>query len=135
MKNAKVPIYKFVSAEGEEVLPPIRRKIAKTMEVTEEFNLYSVYQHLGKMKKAISDREAEIKALEVEKGRYELELKIIEKALRVTDLEESFQREALKEALAKKAAEEKATQDKKKAIEGALRAQLEKQKKDSDKKK
>lgn len=88
-----VPKYSFVEEEGQSELTPIKRKIAKTMEVTETFNVFETMQYLAKMKKAIEDKKAEVSGLESMVKAYEEELELIEKSVGVQRLEVEFQKE------------------------------------------
>lgn len=116
MTDKIIPVYKFKEVEGE-VLTPIRRTIQKTMEVTEEFNVFEALQYRAKLIKAIADKQAEIDGLQSMVKAYDEEIAIIEKALGVQDLEVEYQKE-----LAEKNAEsEKERQAK---IEADLKAEL-----------
>lgn len=90
------PEYKFIEEEGQEELSPIKRKIAKTMEVTETFNVYDAMSYVGKIDKAIADKQAEIDGLVSMKEAYEKELKLIEDKLGVQKLEEEYQKSLAK---------------------------------------
>lgn len=112
-----IPVYKWVEEEvkegeeGEEVeeLTPIRRKIAKTMEVTEHFTYYDALEYCMKMEKAVEDKKAEIDSLETMIKAYREEIEMIEKALKVTAMEEEWNLELHKKLKAEKeaASEEK----------------------------
>lgn len=116
MTDKIIPTYKFKEVEGE-TLTPIRRTIQKTMEVTEEFNVFEALQYRAKLVKAIADKQAEIDGLNTMVKAYDEEIAIIEEALGVQDLEVEYQKE-----LAEKNAEsEKERQDK---IEAELKAEL-----------
>lgn len=99
-ENIKVPEYKFDDYKDLELVPiqPIKKRIAKTMEVTETFNVYDVIAHIVKMDKAIQDKEAEVEGLKSMKKAYEDELQIIEKALGVQKMEEEYQIKLAEEA-------------------------------------
>lgn len=89
------PRYAFVEVEakeGEEITP-IKRKIAKTMEITEEFSAYDAIEYVAKMKKGIADKEADIEGLRSMIKAYEDELKLIEDELGVQAMEADFQKE------------------------------------------
>jgi hypothetical protein len=103
-----VPKYAFAPiTEEEKNLPPVQRKVFKTMEVTESFTVYDVFKHLAKMDRAIADKEAEIASLEEMKKSYMEEMIIIEKQLGIEDLEQEFRFIRAAEA----EAEEKAKKD------------------------
>lgn len=115
-ENKIIPTYKFKEVEGE-TLTPIRRTIQKTMEITEEFNVFDALQYRAKMVKAIADKQAEIDGLNTMIKGYDEEIAVIEEALGVQDLEVEYQKE-----LAEKNAEsEKERQAK---IEADLKAEL-----------
>ena len=116
MTDKIIPVYKFKEVEGE-VLTPIRRTIQKTMEVTEEFNVFEALQYRAKLVKAIADKQAEIDGLQSMVKAYDEEIAIIEEALGVQDLEVEYQ----KEIAEKNAESEKERQDK---IEAELKAEL-----------
>ncbi len=93
-----VPKYKFAPlTEEEKKLPPVQRQVFKTMEITESFTVYSVFQHLAKMDKAIEDKQKEIEGLISMKENYMNEMAVIEKQLGITDLENEFNMIRLKE--------------------------------------
>lgn len=92
MDNKKEPKYEFVLVEGEVIESPIKRKIAKTMEVTEHFTVFDAMSYLGKLKKAIADKESEIKGLKEMEKAYMDELEVIENVLGVQKMEEDFQK-------------------------------------------
>lgn len=86
-----VPKYQFAPLTDEESkLPPVQRQVFKTMEITESFTVYSVFQHLAKMDKAIADKQAEIDGLEDMKKAYMAEMAVIENQLGIEDLEQEF---------------------------------------------
>jgi len=85
-----VPKYAWTEAKEGEVVTPIRRQIAKTMEVTELFTYYDALAYVMKMEKAVADKQAEIQGLEVMIKAYQDELEIVEKELSVTELEEKY---------------------------------------------
>jgi len=89
------PKYEFAKyEEGVEVpAQPIKRNIAKTMEVTEMFTVYDAMVYLSKVDKAIADKQAEIDGLVAMKEAYEKELKVVEKALDVQKSEDEYQKE------------------------------------------
>ena len=59
----------------------VKKNIAKTMEITEMFNMFDVMSYIAKMDKGIADKEAELEGLKSMKLAYEEELEIIEKEL------------------------------------------------------
>ena len=85
-----VPKYAWTEVKEGEVVTPIRRQIAKTMEVTELFTYYDALAYVMKMEKAVADKQAEIQGLEVMIKAYQDELEIVEKELSVTELEEKY---------------------------------------------
>lgn len=87
-----VPTYKFVEEEGEAV-SPIKKKIAKTMQVTETFTVFEAIQYVAKMKKAVEEKQAEIDGLNSMIKAYEDELEIIENELSVQAMETDYQKE------------------------------------------
>lgn len=96
----KTPTYTFAEVPEGELNPasPIRKKIAKTMEITESFTLYEAMQYIAKLKKAIADKDAEKEGLEAMLKAYEAEFKIIEEALGVQKLEEEYQKALAEDA-------------------------------------
>lgn len=84
------PKYKFAN-ESEEVTP-IKRTIAKTMEVTENFTVYDAIAYVAKMNKAVADKEAEIEGLKSMIKAYEDELQLIENELGVQAMEADYQK-------------------------------------------
>lgn len=87
MEEKKVPTYKFVEEEGVSDIAPIKRKIAKTMEVTEMFTYYDALAYCMKMEKRVEDLKAEISGLESMIKAYHDEIEIIEKELGVTEID------------------------------------------------
>lgn len=85
-----VPKYEFKVEEGDEKLQPSKRKIAKTMEVTETFTYYDALAYCMKMEKAVADKKAEIEGLQSMIEAYRKELVQIEKALDVTKADEEY---------------------------------------------
>jgi len=116
MTDKIIPTYKFKEVEGE-VLTPIKRTIQKTMEVTEEFNIFDALQYRAKLLKAIADKNAEIDGLQSMVKAYDEEIAIIEEALGVQDLEVEYQ----KEIASKNEESEKERQAK---LEAELKAEL-----------
>lgn len=84
MENKK-PVYKFIEEEGVNDITPVKRKIAKTMEVTENFTFYDVLAYTMKMEKAIKDKEAELEGLKSMLKAYQDEIELIERELDVTE--------------------------------------------------
>lgn len=91
MTDKIIPTYKFKVVEGEEVTP-IKRVIQKTMEVTEEFDMFSALQYRAKMLKEIENKKAEIEGLESMVKAYDEEIELIEESLGVQDLEAEYQK-------------------------------------------
>lgn len=87
----KVPVYAFKDFEGESDLPPVKRTIAKTMEVTETFNYFDALAYKMKMEKALKDKEAELEGLNNMIEAYDKELKIIEEKFDINKLEKDYQ--------------------------------------------
>lgn len=87
------PKYEFVVEEGVSDVTPVKRKIAKTMEVTETFNVFETMQYLARMDKAIADKEAEVEGLKKMKEAYQAELDLIESELGVQALDKEYQKE------------------------------------------
>jgi hypothetical protein len=104
MDEIKKPKYEFVNEEGESEVQPSKRKINKTMEVTESFTMYDVLAYTMKMEKAIEDKETELEGLKSMLEAYQKEIAFIEKELGVTKMDEKFHKE-LHEKLAKEEAE------------------------------
>lgn len=90
-EEIKTPKYEFLQDESVEE-SPIKRRISKTMEVTEHFNLYDVLSYIAKMDKRIADLNAEIDGIKNMKDAYEKELKLIEETLGVQKLQEEFEK-------------------------------------------
>lgn len=85
------PTYEFVvPKEGETIVSPIRRNIAKTMPVTENFTIYDTMVYMAKMEKAIQDKYAEIEGLKNMKEAYAKELALVQDSLDIEDLEAQF---------------------------------------------
>lgn len=108
MDEIKKPKYEFVNEEGESEVQPSKRKINKTMEVTESFTMYDVLAYTMKMEKAIEDKEAELEGLKSMLEAYQKEIAFIEKELNVTKMDETFHKE-LQEKLIKEEAEKVAS--------------------------
>ncbi len=105
------PKYVFVEEEGQEDVQPSKRKIAKTMEVTETFTYYDALAYCMKMEKAVADKLAEVEGLNSMIKAYKEEIELIEEALGVTKLDENYhadlQAKLIEEENAKKLEEEK----------------------------
>lgn len=105
----KEPKYEFAIEEGIENITPVRRKINKTMEITESFNYYDALAYCMKMEKAVKDKEAEIEGLNAMIEAYRKELVIIERELGIEELEKQYNlelHEKLKAEAVAKVAEE-----------------------------
>lgn len=89
-KNLAVPTYVWANEEGEDELTPVKRKIAKTMEVTETFNYYDALKYVMQLEKAKEDKLAEIEGLDSMIKAYRDEIEIVEKALNVTEIEKEW---------------------------------------------
>lgn len=105
------PTYKFVAVEGMESVSPIKRTIAKTMVTTENFNIFETMTYIARMKKAITDKEAEIAGIKSMIDAYEDELKFVEESLGVQSAEEDYQVEISLENEKKQAATEAALKE------------------------
>lgn len=97
MSKEKEPIkpkYTFAEVPDGTLIPiqPLKKTIAKTMEVTENFNMFDVMTYIAKMKKAIEDKKAEVEGLEIMLKAYEDELKVIEAQLGIQKLEDEYQK-------------------------------------------
>lgn len=88
-----VPKYEYVEEEGSNEVAPIRRKIAKTMEITETFTFYDALAYCMKMEKAIEDKKAEIAGLQSMVDAYREEIVLIEEQLGVESMESAYQLE------------------------------------------
>lgn len=111
MSEMKQPKYNWVEEEGVDDVTPIRRKISKTMEITESFTFYDTLAYVMKMEKAVEDKQKEIEGLQSMIKAYRDEIELIEKELNVTEIEETWNKE-LHEKL-KKEAEEKVEEESK----------------------
>lgn len=88
MENKEiVPVYELVVDENVE---PLKRKIKKTMEVTEEFTMFDVMQYIAKLDKAIADKKTEIQSLETMREAYMKEIVHVESQTNVNSLEEEW---------------------------------------------
>lgn len=92
-ENKPEPKYAFISAETDVETQPSKRKIAKTMEVTELFTYYDALAYCMKIEKAIEDKKAEIVGLEDMASAYRKELELINKVLGVVEEDEIFHNE------------------------------------------
>ncbi len=90
-KEKIVPKYEFAKEDGVEFIAPVKRKINKTMEITESFTYYDCLQYCMRMEKAVADKQAEIDGLNNMIKAYREEIELIEKELSVTEIEEAFQ--------------------------------------------
>jgi len=86
-----IPKYQFDPSDGEDI-SPVKRKILKTMEITETFTFWDVLKYIASMDKAIADKEAELKGLVEMKAAYMKELPLIEEQLNISNIEEEFQK-------------------------------------------
>lgn len=95
MEKENKPTYKFAEVPEGTLIPgsPLKKQIAKTMEITETFTIFDVMQYIAKLKKAIEDKEAEKEGLVAMLKAYEEELSIVEESLNIKELEEKFQKE------------------------------------------
>ena len=100
------PKYEFVTNEGDELVNPYKRTVAKTMEVTENFSPFDAMQYVAKMRKEKENKLAEIQGLEVMIKAYEDELDIINKRLGLPKLEKDFMKQEVERS--KKMAKEEA---------------------------
>lgn len=100
VENKNVPKYSFADVPDGTLIPasPIKKTIAKTMEVTENFNIFDVMTYIAKLKKAIADKDAEKEGMVHMLKAYEDELEFIEKELGVQKMEEEYQREVAEKA-------------------------------------
>ena len=116
MTDKIIPTYKFKEVEGE-ALTPIKRTIQKTMEVTEEFNIFEALQYRAKLLKAIAEKNAEIEGLNIMVKAYDEEIALIEESLGVQNLEVEYQKE-----IAEK--NEESEKERQAKIEADLKAEL-----------
>ena len=89
------PVYKFKEVEGE-LGAPIKRVLTKTMEVTDEFNLFDTLAYVAKLKKEVDNKTAEIEGLNSMIKAFEDEIAVIEKTLGVQKMETEYQKEIAK---------------------------------------
>lgn len=116
MTDKIIPVYKFKEVEGDPGTP-IKRVIQKTMEVTEEFDMFSALQYRAKLIKAIEDKKAEIEGLESMVKAYDEEIELIEESLGVQELEAEYQLEIAK-------ANEVSAKEKQAELEASLKEEL-----------
>lgn len=110
------PVYKFAEVPEGEINPgsPLKKRVAKTMEVTEHFTIYEVMQYIEKMKKAKADKQAEIDGLDSMIEAYEKELNEIKESLSIDELQAEYEKFVAEDAAKAKAeAEAKEKKDKK----------------------
>ena len=88
--TTKEPLYAFVSEEGSENITPVKRKLAKTWEVTEQFNYYDTLAHTMKLEKAAKDKRAEADGLDAMAKKFHEELEAVDKALNVNELDSKW---------------------------------------------
>jgi len=109
------PTYKFVPLEiGEDEVEPSKRKIAKTMEVTEMFTYYDALKYVMQMEKAIEDKKVEIEGLVSMVKAYRDEIAIVDKQFDVPKMDEVYNLELhrkLKEEEVNKLVEEGKKED------------------------
>jgi hypothetical protein len=89
------PKYAFGEYADMELIPgePLKKKVTKTMEITETFTIFDVMQYIAKLKKGIEDKDAEKQGLVNMLEAYEKELALIEKNLGVMDLQKKWEKE------------------------------------------
>lgn len=94
-----VPKFTFGEyADGElQPIEPLKKKISKTMEVTENFTLLDVLQYVAKIRKAIEDKEAELMGLEAMLKAYEEEIDILEESLGIQKMQDEYEKEVAEE--------------------------------------
>ena len=100
------PKYEFAKEDGAEFIAPVKRKINKTMEITESFTYFDCLQYCMRMEKSVKDKQAEIDGLNAMIKAYKDEIELIEQTLSVTEIEEAFQL-ALHEKLKEEATDTK----------------------------
>jgi hypothetical protein len=108
--DKKEPRYEWVEEEGMDDVTPSKRKIAKTMEITETFNFYDTLKYVMKMEKAVEDKKAEIAGMESMIKAYRDEIELIEKNMAVTKMDEEWNL-ALHEKLKAEAEEQNAKKE------------------------
>lgn len=95
MDEQKKPVYKFADYPEGVLIPgqPIKKNIAKTMEVTELFSMYDVMAYIAKMDKGIADKEAELEGLKAMREAYMDEVELIETELGIKKAQEKWEKE------------------------------------------
>ena len=112
MTDKKItPKYEWVKEEGADSLSPSKRKIAKTMEITETFTYYDALAYCMKMEKAVEDKKAEIQGLESMIKAYREEIELIEQALDVTKADETYNRQLHEKLKAEAEAKEESNKE------------------------
>ncbi len=88
------PTYEFAEVPEGSIDPiePIKKQIAKKMLTTDLFTVFDVLTYIGKMKKAVDDKQAEIDGMNAMIKAYEDELTLIEDKLGVQKLEDEYQK-------------------------------------------
>lgn len=89
-EEKKVPVYTWVEEEGVDEITPSKRKIAKTMEITETFNYYDALSYCMRLEKEIENKKAEIEGLQSMVDAYKEELEIIDKELGVNEFDHKW---------------------------------------------
>jgi len=90
----KKPKYELAEVPEGVINPaePIKKTIAKTMETTENFNIFDVLTYIAKLKKAIEDKKSETVSLETMLKAYEDELAVIEEELGIQKKQEAWEK-------------------------------------------
>lgn len=91
-----IPKYSFQEVEGEE-LPPVRRTIGKTHEITETFTVYDIFKGLAMLEKRIADSKAQTEMFEKQRENYLAEIEVIEEQLGVSNLQDEYQKAMVEE--------------------------------------
>lgn len=93
-EELKKPKYKIAEVPEGVINPaePIKKTIAKTMETTENFNIFDVLTYIAKLKKAIEDKKSETVSLETMLKAYEDELAVIEEELGIQKKQEAWEK-------------------------------------------
>lgn len=89
-ENKIVPKYSWVEEDGVDEVSPSKRKIAKTMEVTETFSYYDALAYCMRMEKEVENKLAEIEGLNSMIKAYRDELEIIDKELNVNEFDKEW---------------------------------------------
>lgn len=87
------PKYEWVNEDGASDITPVKRRLNKTMEITESFSMYDTLRYVMNMEKGVEDKLAEIEAMRTMIKAYRDEIELIEKELGVTKLEEKWNKE------------------------------------------